>query len=137
MAARDVRLRKAMNMVSSKNCDEALRDDLSGQELTEDQLSLVIGAAGSQRTAIRRLSLTDAVTPAQPLAPLVLRRVPVIRPEQAPTQLFGQFDLAGLHLDLVGIHPDLEEPWPKPKEPPTKPSPPPPPPSSDIFFTPW
>jgi hypothetical protein len=127
-----------MNMVRSKN-DEALRADCSGQELNEDQLSAVIGAALTQLTGLRRLPFPTTAMPVHQVAPLVAHRVPVVRPEQT-SSIFQQFDFGG----VAAIPPDLEEPkWPKPgpapKDPPIPPDleepkwPTPPPPSPKDF----
>ncbi|MEY2930961.1 MAG: hypothetical protein RL033_1710 [Pseudomonadota bacterium] len=119
-------LKELTNMLRSKT-DDAPRA-LPGQEMTDEQLSLVLGAAGAPRTVLPRQAFGKS-------ALLTRDRVPVINPERTLAPLYQGFDFAG-------IHPDLEDPFPKPdpnppKEPPIPPDledPFPNPPPTDFPF---
>lgn len=104
-------------MSRSKN-DDAPGAPLPGQEMTDEQLSLVLGAAAP--TVLPRQAFGQ-----QP-AVLSRNRVPVINPERTLPPLYRGFDLAE-------IHPDLEDPFPKPEPNPPPKDPPIPPDLEDPF----
>jgi hypothetical protein len=100
-----------INMVCSK-IDEAPRAEPSGQEMSDEQLSLVLGAASRLQAVSQRQAFSTPAS-AQEFLQLARERVPVINPERIRQ---------GFDFD---IHPDLEDPWPKPSTPPEDPPIPP------------
>jgi hypothetical protein len=110
--------KEVTNMLRSKT-DDTPRAELPGQEMTDEQLSLVLGAASAPRTVLPRQAF------GKQSVLLTRNRVPVINPERTLAPLYQGFDFAA-------IHPDLEDPFPKPEPNPPK-DPPIPPDLEDPF----
>ncbi|MEY4545649.1 MAG: hypothetical protein RL685_1844 [Pseudomonadota bacterium] len=109
-------------MLRSKN-DHTPSAELPGHEMTDEQLSHVLGAAGAPQRVLPRQAF------GKQSALLIRNRVPVINPERELSSFFQGIDVAG-------IHPDLEDPFP-PKDPPIPPDledPFPNPPPTDFPF---